>query len=408
MDKDCNERDTVTMTPSFLPPELISFIIAHEQDDLPKLLLKQKEIAGFAPSFVADQINGRRRAKEKLPHWYSNSSIVYPPQQNLEQCSSEATAKFKTDFIKGESGVRELNSLADLTGGFGVDSFFFSKIFSSVIFVEPDPRLVQLAKESHRHLNAKNLKYQTMKAEDFLLKTKQKFDWLYVDPSRKGGEKKIISLPDSNPDVLHLLPKLLAVSDNILIKASPLLDLKQGIIQLSSTKQVIVLSVDNECKEVLFHLQKHWNGEPHIKCINLSQSGDQYFDFTFSGEAHCPVNYSEPLDFIYEPNASILKAGAFKSISKSEGLYKISTNTHLYTSQVFNEKFPGRIFKVLGDIKSNSSILKSGHANIISKNHPLTPEAIKKKFKLKDGGDKYVLAFSGTSKKFIVVADRLK
>lgn len=396
------------MTPSSLPPELISFILEHEHDDLTKLLLKQKEIAGFAPSFVADQINGRRRAKDKLPLWYANPSIVYPPQQNLEQCSSEITAKFKSDFIKKENSKARFNSIADLTGGFGVDSFILSKLFSNVIFVEPDPMLLDLAYESHRILNAPNMEYLTMGAEDFTQKANEKFDWIYMDPSRKGGGKKIITLSDSNPDVVQLLPKLFELSDNILIKASPLLDLKLGIKQLPCAKQVVVLAVDNECKEVLFHLDKHWKEEANIQCINLNKSGDQYFDFKFSKEESCVVRFSEPLNFIYEPNASILKAGAFKSIVKEEGLFKISMNTHFYTSNQMDENFPGRIFKIIGDIKDRSAILKSGQANIISKNHPLHPEAIKKKFKLKDGGEKYVLAFSGTDKKFIVMANRLK
>lgn len=416
--------------------ELINFILAHETDDLSKLLLKQKEILGYPASFVANQINGRRKAKEKLPTWYANPSIVYPPQQNLEQCSSEATARFKSEVMSRSVSSAPASgggttSLADLTGGFGIDSFFFSKIFSKTYHAEPDAELCRLAERSHALLSRGHAsgggttEYIESTAEEFISRA-PKLDWIYLDPSRRSKGKKVFRLSDSQPDVVSLLPELFSRADNILIKTSPLLDLKEGMKQLPKTKEIFVVSVGNECKEVLFRLEKNWTAEPEIICVNLvdevhfSPFGGRgvAFRFKFSEEAEASADFSEPLLYLYEPNASILKAGAFKSIAKAFNLFKISPNTHLYTSKKKQPEFPGRIFQVQSPPAKRGAGLFLGEGprasrgmrsfNIISRNHPITPEQIKKKFKLKDGGEKYVLAFSGRVKKYLLVAERVK
>jgi hypothetical protein len=386
---------------------LVSFIIAHENDDLANLLLKQKDILGHSPSFVVNQINGRRRAKEKLPTWYAHPSVIYPPQQNLEQCSSEATARFKCGVY--EKGSTE--TMADLTGGFGVDSFYFNQIFKKVFHVEPNSELIDLARKNYvllSHQLVKRIEFIQLTAEEFVASLNQKLDWIYLDPSRKSNGRKVVRLEDSQPDVVALLPQLLAKSDNILIKTSPLLDLKLGIKQLQNVKEVFVVSVGGECKEVLFRLQKGWAAEPAIICVNLLEAEKEEYQFKFSAEISLESAFHEPLSYLYEPNASILKAGAFKSIARTYKLFKMAVNTHLYASDQLNHEFPGRVYKILADIESRKSFLPDGHANIISRNHPLSPEAIRKKFKLKDGGEKYVLAFSGVNKKFLLIAERLK
>jgi THUMP domain-like len=399
------------MNSGTLTPEVITFIKAHEHDDLSKLLLKKKEILGFASSFVANQINGRRRAKEKLPTWYANPAIVYPPQENLAQCSSEVTAVFKTNFIRQLNGLEvksKFHTIVDLSGGFGVDSFFLGKLFSNVIHVEPNVELLALAEKSHQVLGPKNIEYVESSAEDFL-KVTPNVDWIYIDPSRKSSGRKTVTLADSHPNVLKLLPVMFQKADNVLIKTSPLMDLKEGARQLINSKNILVVSVNNECKEVLFHLEKNWTAEPIVHCINLEATPEQeYFLFKFTDEARCNAKFSAPLDFIYEPNSSILKAGAFKSIAPKYGHDKIAPSTHLYTSNEPHINFPGRIFKIIGKLEKGLDLLPDGFANIISKNHPLSPAEIKKKYKIKDGGEKYVLAFSGLQKKYLLVADRLK
>jgi hypothetical protein len=385
--------------------DLVQFLLEHEHDDPIKMLLGGKSIPGYTAAFLANQIDCRKRAKDKLPSWYTHPEIVYPHKQNLEQCSSEITAKFKADYV---GSFKSTGTLLDLTAGFGVDSYFFSQIFKKVIHVEPNEMLGNLAKDNHHWLGASNIEYSPKTAADFLAGFSHHVDWIYLDPSRKSQGKKVAKLSDCEPDITQLLPFLWAKTDQILIKAAPLLDIKEGLKQLPGTRTVLVVSVNNECKEVLFHLQKGFDMEPSITCINIQSGIEERFDFLFRDEVEGSSRFSEPLDFIYEPNASILKGGAFKKIGQEFGLHKLAVNTHLYANNEKLSTFPGRIFKIVGDLSQQAILLPDGKANIISRNHPLSPEDIKKKYKLKDGGDRYVLAFSGEKNKYLLVADRLK
>lgn len=385
--------------------ELSRFLLEHEHDDPIKILLSKKNILGYPAEFIANQLDCRKRAKDKLPAWYANAEVIYPPKQNLEQCSSEIAAKAKADFIQA-FGLNKI--LVDLTGGFGIDSFYFSKIFKKVIHVERNAKLCELAEENHKRLGVKNLEYANQTAEVFLQSLATPVDWIYLDPSRKSEGKKVVKLSDCEPDVTQLLPSILAKTGQILLKTAPLLDIKEGLKQLPGTRTVLIVSVSNECKEVLFHVEKNFNDEPRIECLNLHAGIDERFSFQFSEEALASSTFSEPLEFIYEPNASVLKAGAFKKIGNAFGLSKLAVSTHLYTHRDQLTNFPGRVFKVAGDISQQSNLLPDGKANIISRNHPLSPDEIKKKYKLKDGGNRFVLAFSGEKKKYLLVADRLK
>jgi hypothetical protein len=400
-----------------MPDDWIQYLLEHEHDDPIKILLSKKGIHGYSAEFIANQIDCRKRAKEKLPTWYTNPEITYPHKYNLEQCSSEVTAKFKSDFIASTLGLlrsarndgsRSLETLTDLTGGFGVDSFFFSKIFKNVHHVEPNENICRLAKENHERLDARNIEYANQTAEQFLNDFSRRADWIYIDPSRKAEGKKLVRLSDCEPDVTQLLPSVLAKTSEILIKAAPLLDIKEGLRQLLNTAHVLVVSVNNDCKEVLFHLQKDFVGEPEIVCVNIQSNGEEQFTFKLNEEADTTSTFSEPKEFLYEPNASVLKAGAFKKIGQAFGLSKLAVSTHIYTSDKKLIDFPGRVFKIMGDISAQAKLLPNNKANVISRNHPLSPDGIKKKYKLKDGGELYVLAFSGEKKKYILVAERLK
>lgn len=386
--------------------ELIQYLLEHEHDDPIKILLNRKTIAGYPPEFVANQLNCRKRAKEKLPTWYANLAVTYPPKQNLEQCSSEITAKVKCNFI--QSIAQQKSTLIDLTGGFGVDSFFFSKIFEKVVHVEPNENLCRLAKENHAQLRANNIEHVNQTAEKFLEYWSDQADWVFIDPSRKTEGKKLVKLSDCEPDVTQLLPSLWAKTNQILIKAAPLLDIKEGLRQLANTAHVLVVSVSNDCKEALFHLQKDFVGEPEVHCINLQSNSEQLFAFRIGEEAVAQSNFKEPQAFLYEPNASILKAGAFKKIGAAFGLFKLAANTHLYTSENKVEHFPGRVFRALGEITAQAQLLPDGKANVISRNHPLSPEDIKKKYHLRDGGERYVMACSTEKKKYLLIAERMQ
>jgi hypothetical protein len=400
-----------------MPDDWIQYLLEHEHDDPIKILLSKKGIFGYSAEFIANQIDCRKRAKEKLPTWYANPEITYPHKYNLEQCSSEIAAKFKSDFIvstsgllrfTGNDGSRSLEALIDLTGGFGVDSFFFSKVFKNVIHVEPNENLGRLAKENHERLDARNIEYINQTAEKFLNDFSGQADWIYIDPSRKAQGKKLVRLSDCEPDVTRLLPSIWAKTGQILIKTAPLLDIKEGLRQLPNAAHVVVVSVNNDCKEVLFHLQKDFAGEPEIVCVNVQSEKEERFIFRLTEEVNTTSTFSEPKEFLYEPNASLLKAGAFKKIGQAFNLSKLAVNTHVYTSNKKLIDFPGRVFKIVGDISGQVKLLPDNKVNIISRNHPLSPDDIKKKYKLKDGSDRYVLAFSGEKKKYILVAERVK
>jgi 16S rRNA G966 N2-methylase RsmD len=386
--------------------DLQNFIYENEHVDEHALLLKQKEVLGVPISMVTNQIVGRRKAKSKIPVFYSTQGVIYPPGINLEQCSSEATALFKSNLFKGKT-------CADLTGGFGVDSFFLSKIFEDVHYVERDDNLFEIVKHNHAKLGAVNIQHHLKSAEQFLADTNLHFDCIYIDPSRRAeGKKKVFKLSECEPNITTLQKTIFEKSNQVLVKTSPLLDLQQGLKELQFVEKVIVVSVDNECKEVLFLCTKNYQQEPSIETINLSKKGDQTFAFRFSDEQKLQIDFSNPMRFLYEPNASILKAGGFKSIGHAFSVKKIHPSTHLYTSDTLNKDFPGRIFEIKGEVKpdkkSYSIFFLDGKANITTRNYPLSPDELKKKTGLKDGGEKYLIGFSGLDHKYLVAADRVR
>ncbi|HNP06725.1 MAG TPA: class I SAM-dependent methyltransferase [Cyclobacteriaceae bacterium] len=383
------------------------FIKDHEKEDQNVLVLKHKEILGLPSTEIAQQIVGRRKARTKLPLYYSTKNIIYPPKLNLEQCSSDKTAQFKASIRSGKLA-------ADLTGGFGIDSYFLSKNFKKVIYIEHNEALLQIAKHNHNMLDSSDIYHQCTTAESFLNINKDHFDLLYIDPSRRSNtNQKVFKFSECSPDVVSLLPALVKTSKSVLIKASPLIDIKQGLTELGYVAKVFVVGFDNECKEVLFLIGDHTK-EPIVEVVDLSEGNpkSEHFTFSLSEEKQSTVSYDEPLGYLYEPTAMMLKAGAFKLVAKRFDLRKLSPNTHLYTTDKIIPNFPGRIFKIECFLKSDSKsvhkVVKDGQANIISRNYPLSPSQLKKKLKLKDGGDQFVIAFSGRDKKYLVLASRVK
>jgi hypothetical protein len=386
------------------------FIERCAQEDEQQLILKHKTIFDVPISLIAWQISGKRKAKIKLPLYYNTKGIVFPPGINLEQSSSEQTAEFKTSVLA--ELIPEKNLLIDLTGGFGIDSLFFSKIFQSIKYIEPNTGLIDYAKHNHEILGAKNIQYSNATAEDFLRAYTEKSDCIFIDPSRRAAStQKVVKLSDCEPDVTKLLPEIFNLTSFLLIKTSPLLDIQQGIKELTSVRYVWVVSIGNECKELLFLCEKDYVGEVVIKAINLHDIQEE-FSFTLVEEKNSQPEFSDPLAYLYEPNASVLKAGAFKHIAVSFSLKKLHPSTHLYTSERLVENFPGRIFNVQeilkSDPKSAAANFSSGKVNVITRNYPLSPDELKKKLKLKDGGEDYLIGCSGVKEKFLIVATRLK
>lgn len=391
--------------------EVQEYLTANEGIDEKKLVLAKREIVGISTSEMATQLIGRRKAKLKFPSWYQAKGIVYPHSVNLEQSSSEATAKFKAELVQPE--LMDSSLLVDLTGGFGVDTFFLSKLFSEAIHVEPNEELSSIAAHNHQWLGATSIKQVQQTAEAFLKANEKKISLFYIDPSRRSESKKVFKLADCQPNITALQEVLFSFSRLILTKASPLLDIQQALRELNHVTKVAVISVDNECKELLFLQNLDFEGEPIIETINLSNEGSvvERFLFTASEEKAATVVFSPPLDYLYEPNASILKSGAFKLIAEKFSLRKLQTNTHLYTSTVIFADFPGRIFKVEAlnpDNKLLEKLLPEGKANVATRNYPLAAHELKRKLKLKDGGDKFVIGFTEGKRKSLAVVSKIK
>ncbi|MBX2897541.1 MAG: hypothetical protein KF763_19025 [Cyclobacteriaceae bacterium] len=385
------------------------FIFKNELADEWQLVLQHKTLFDLPTKSLAEQIAGRRKSKKKLPLWHQTKGIVYPPALNLEQSSSQATALFKAALLKTET--RQEN-LVDLTGGFGVDSFFFSKSFKSVLYVESNKDLVEWVQHNHKLLGASNIQHICTTAEAFI-STNKHTGVFYLDPARRDANaKKIFKLSDCTPDVTQLQELLFTRSEVVLLKASPLLDIQQGLRELPHTKVVIALSVDNEMKELLFLAQNRFYGTPQIRAVDLDWSGAvrSEFVFTTEQEANAQASFSEPLQYLYEANAAILKAGAFKLIGQQFNVHKLAPNTHLYTSGQHIKDFPGRTFsvEVLNPTeKQIKELLPDRRAHTTVRNYPLTAPQLMKKLNLQEGGEKFVLGFSGANKKYISIGTRI-
>ena len=398
---------------SLIQQQVQDFVFANEHIDEKVLMLRQKTILGISTSIIADQLIGRRKSRYKLPSFYSSRNIIYPPSIYLEQSSSERTAQFKAEIISGALNKQKPLG-ADLTGGFGVDSLFLSRIFNHLDYIETNESLLTLATHNHRVLGAGNIDHHLTSAESFLLSTPNYYDFIFIDPSRRTKTNKVVKLAECEPDLIKLLPLIFEKTDALLVKVSPLLDIQQGVRELPNVDTVFVVAIDNECKELLFLCRKNEKDEPKINCINLASTTNKIreeFSFKFTDERAITSHFSDPLTYLYEPNVSILKAGAFKIVAQLFNLEKIQMNTHLYTSDRLIVNFPGRIFEIKA-INSKSDLLRAhfpnSQANVITRNYVLSPDELKKKLKLKDGGDNYLIGFTGLKKKFLVSATRIQ
>lgn len=363
------------------------------------VILKKSPFPGIESQELAQQIESKKKAINKLPTWYNRPKIYYPLKLNLEQTSSETTAQYKADLVSG-------NNLLDLTGGFGVDSFFFSKVIKKVMHCETNAALSEMARWNFTQLNALNIDCKSMDGISFLEESKVKFDWIYIDPSRRDHSKKrVYFLQDCEPDVTQNLALFWEHTDNILIKTAPLLDLSMGLRDLEHVSEIHVVAVENDVKELLWILKKNHTKEPVIKTVNFAKNGTETFEFSAFQEQRSHAVLGVPETYLYEPNGAILKAGAFKTIGQHYGLKKLQEHSHLYTS---NElvAFPGRRFKIESEHPySKKEIKKIGleKANITIRNFPETVANIRKKTGLKDGGEHYLFFTKNMDQKPIVL-----
>lgn len=363
-----------------------SFILKNLLSDIMTVLLAKPIFEGISQKELAEQIEAKKKCQDKLPTWFATANIYYPNKLNIEQTSSELTAKYKAQIVRGKS-------LIDLTGGFGVDSYFFSKKMESVLHCEINPELSEIAHHNLKILGQENIECFPVNGIDFLKGSTSNFDWIFVDPSRRNDLKgKVFLLEDCLPNLPEHLSLLFEKTQNILVKTSPLLDIKMGIEELNFVKEVHVAAIQNEVKELLFVLEKEYSGSIEIKTINLQPKQNDEFNFLLEKEQHINIDFGEPASYLYEPNAAILKSGGFKSVAKVYGLKKLHPHSHLYTSEKILD-FPGRRFKVQQVLPYSKKSLKSislSKANITTRNFPLSVAELRKKHKIKDGGNRYV------------------
>lgn len=344
------------------------------------LLLKPSPFSDVSMSEIVQQIKGRKVAEKKFP-FLLKGGIVFPPQLNLEQTSSQATAIYKSSLVKGKS-------FTDLTSGFGIDAYFFSENFDDVTLVEQNLDLLELVKHNWNILG-KEADFVNQNLKDFLKENSKQFDLIYLDPARRDQNKnKVFLLEDLSPNLLEIQESLKHMTNRVMIKLSPLIDISYLVSVLNNIVEIHIVAVKNEVKEILV-LQDFSVSVEGVKIVTVNLDSDEpIFSFNLN-EKNSDAEFSEPLQYLYIPNNSVLKSGAFNLVAHQFNLKKLHPNTHLYTSQNLVKEFPGRILKV--ETLNAKQIKKGEQYNLVSKNHPLKPEDIKKKFKLKDGGNRYLV-----------------
>ena len=355
--------------------------------------------------WVGKQILSRQKCKIKLPSWFDNFDLILPPPLSIEQSSSFKTAQYKANLFSG-------NSFADLTGGMGIDCLALSKNFKKGIYFELQNQVAAVAEYNFEKLGVNSIEVLNVNSVEYLNQNNPKFDLIFIDPARRDeNQKKVFQLSDCEPNLIENLGLLLKSSDKILIKASPLLDLSLSIKQLKFIEKIHLLAVENETKEILIEISKGFNSPIQVFTVNFTKSNEQKFDFIFKNEASVPVLFSEPMNYLFEPNAAIMKSGGFKSVAQKLELKKISIHSHLYTSNEYVE-FPGRVFKVENctkvDTKSIKMLIPSGKANLTTRNFPMKVEELRKKLKLEDGGEDYIFATTDSkNNKLLIICRKL-
>ncbi len=374
------------MNKAILNTKIQEYINSNANSVISELLLKGISFPEVDTKTIIEQIEAKKRSKNKLPTWFSTENIYYPNKLNIEQTSSETTAKYKSELLKG-------NSIIDLTGGFGVDSFYFSQQFKLVTHCEINETLSEIVTHNFKQLHVSNIETFQTDGIAYLKNSSETYDWIYIDPSRRHYSKgKVFFLNDCLPNVPEHIDILFKHSKNIMIKTSPLLDLSVGIKELKHVKKIHVVAVNNEVKELLWVLENGFNNAISIATVNIKKETNDFFKFDLNEEKLSVSKYSLPLTYLYEPNSAILKAGAFNEISKQLEIYKLHRHSHLYTSKLLID-FPGRIFKIENVIPYNKKAIKSlaiKKANITTRNFPETVQQIRTKFKIKDGGNSYI------------------
>jgi 16S rRNA G966 N2-methylase RsmD len=380
------------------------FIESHLKDDVRQLAL-QKFPDDVDKMLVLNQIEARQLLSKKVPSWASNPDLLFPKHLSIEQCSSELTAKYKASIIEGG------DVFVDLTGGLGIDSYFLSEQFKTSYYVENQKELCDLAEHNFTVLGRK-ITVVNEDSESFLSKN-QNFDLVFIDPARRDVyNRKMVSLHDCSPDVVDLVETHGRASLQYLIKVSPMLDISLITNELQNISEIHIVSVKNECKEILIKIEPGFDDEIKYFCLNFvgnDLKSAQLFEFSEHSESSANSDYAPTIKrYLYEPNASLMKSGAFKLISQRFVIEKLHVNSHLYTSDNLISDFPGRIFEVVGFAPFNKKIKKEllkdiTEASVATRNFPLSAKELRKNLNLKESDKNYVFGTTLMGEKKVVI-----
>jgi len=378
----------------------LAFIRSHANDDVRQLALQGKKNPEVEMTYALDQIAGRQKARVKIPSWAANDSIVYPPHLSMEQCSSEATARYKAQ-IAGKG-----NKIVDLTAGFGVDMAFMSTNFAEAVHVEQQEALCAISSANYTCLGLHHIHVVCCDGVAYLHQLEQA-DVIFIDPARRnehGG--RTYGMADCTPNVLEIIDEMLEKATRVIIKLSPMLDWQKAVSDVGNVSEVHIVSVGNECKELLLVVERKASNLK-VFCVN----DGQVFSYTSNDETGSFCQAPSSPQYLYEPNASVMKAGCFQLIAQRFGISQPDKNSHLFLSEQIIPDFPGRRFAIERICTMNKRELKTGlagitQANIAVRNFPLSVADLRKRLKLKDGGEVYIFATTSAEKGHLLLVCR--
>ena len=395
----------------------ISFILENAEADGAQLLLSATRYPDVDMMRAAAAIEARKKIASKIPLWHTYPELLYPTSLSVEQCSSQATAEYKIRFVP------EGGTIADLTGGLGVDCSFMAHRASRCLCVERDPQLYEAAEHNFKVLGLDNISIKNDDCRGYLETllgidegARTHFDLIYLDPARRSKDSnRVFSIRECEPDLLQISDTLLKVADKVLVKLSPMVDIAATLREVPSVREVHILSTDNECKELLLLMGSC--GAPlapehiPIHAVDITRGRESHFAFTLNEEKVNPCPIAAPKNYLYQPCKAILKAGAFKLPCVRFGISKIAASTHLYTSDMLVEEFPGKSFRIERIIPFNKEGIRTlsyeyPFINCVALNFPLNTNALKQRLKVRDGGNLHLFATTLASGEKVMIISK--
>jgi 16S rRNA G966 N2-methylase RsmD len=369
---------------AILSPEVQAYVVSQQNADVHRIALSKSPFPDVSGQELAGQIAARKRSEKKLPTWFGAEQIYYPALLSIEQSSSEATAAYKATLMKGDQVI-------DLTGGLGVDSYYFAQLAKSVVHCEINQELSEIAAHNAKVLGANNISFLATDGIAYTKTTEAIQGTIYVDPARRSESGKVFLLKDCTPNVVDNLDELLSKAERIIIKTSPLLDISAGIKELKHVSEVQVISTRNECKELLFIIDKGYDGPLMITSVAINAKTKR-LSFPESDLESADLVQTDLGAYLYEPDVALLKSGKFNAIATKFNLQKLDVQSQLYTSDLFKEEFPGRIFQITDSISiTNLKRQKDLKGNVIVRNYPDKPERLIKQFKIKPADQEFLI-----------------